>query len=156
MPTYAKDTAVPSERSRAEIERTLERYGATAFMYGWAAGRAVIGFEAEGRRYRLLLPLPDKTEFARTPGQNRPRTQEGARAAYEQAVRQRWRALALWVKAMLEGAEAGIITLQEALQPFLVLPDGRTVGEWLSPQIEAVYRNGQMPPMLPGPTETRD
>jgi hypothetical protein len=36
------------------------------------------------------------------------------------------------------------------MQPFLVLPDGRTVSEWLTPQIEAVYRQGEMPPMLPG------
>jgi len=37
---YAEDTRVPIERSRSEIERTLERYGATAFSYGWDEQRA--------------------------------------------------------------------------------------------------------------------
>lgn len=66
-----------------------------------------------------------------------------------EATRQRWRALALWIKAVLEAAEAGITTLEEALQPFTMLPDGCTVGEWMALQIEAAYETGRMPPMLP-------
>ena len=30
MPHYAENTEVPTDRSHAEIERTLERYGASA------------------------------------------------------------------------------------------------------------------------------
>lgn len=151
-PTYAKDTEVPADRSRGEIERTLERYGASAFMYGWDAGRAVIGFEISGRRYRIALPLPDKDDraFTYTPATHTRRAPQAARAAYEQAVRQRWRALALWIKAVLEASEAGITTIQEALQPFTVLPGGRTVADWMAPQIERAYQTGQMPAMLPG------
>ena len=69
MPTYAKDTTVPVERSRAEIERILQRYGATGFMYGWETTRAMIGFVIAERRYRTQLPLPDRqaAEFTRTP-----------------------------------------------------------------------------------------
>jgi len=36
---YAAKTEVPEHQSRTEIERTLTRYGATAFAYGWSAGR---------------------------------------------------------------------------------------------------------------------
>lgn len=41
MSRYAATTEVTSEKSRAEIERTVSRYGATGFMYGWqsATGR---------------------------------------------------------------------------------------------------------------------
>ena len=139
-----------------EIERTLQRYGAQAFMYGWDAGRAVIGFEIANRRYRIQLPLPDRNapEFTRTPARNTRRTASAAQAAWEQATRQRWRALALWIKAVLEAAEAGIVTVDEALQPFIVLPDGRTVGEWLAPQLRAVYQSHRMPPLLPGVGES--
>ena len=42
MTRYAADTQVSVDASRAEIERTLTRYGATAFMYGWDADRAII------------------------------------------------------------------------------------------------------------------
>ena len=34
MTKYAAQTEVTSTRSRDEIERTLERYGADQFMYG--------------------------------------------------------------------------------------------------------------------------
>ena len=31
-----------------------------------------------------------------------------------------------------------------------MLPSGATVGEWLEPQLEAVYNSGRMPPLLLG------
>ena len=40
--SYAKDTSVSVERSRAEIETTLTRYGATAFGYATDEGRAIV------------------------------------------------------------------------------------------------------------------
>ena len=38
---YASTTRAP-DRSRAEIEKILERYGATSFAYGWSGDIAVI------------------------------------------------------------------------------------------------------------------
>lgn len=150
MPTYAKDTSVPIERSKSEIERILQRYGASAFMYGWESGRAVIGFEVDGKRYRMVFPLPSIEEFQLTET-GRVRTSKAAvETAFEQAQRQRWRAMALWIKAVLEAAEAGITTLEEIMQPFLVLPNGATVGQWLKPQIDDIYRSGNLPALLPG------
>jgi hypothetical protein len=149
MPTYAKDTTVAVERSKGEIERTLQRFGASAFMYGWDAGRAVVGFEVSGRRYRITLPLPAKNEFRLT-ATGRVRSSAAAvEEAWEQACRQRWRALALWIKAVLEAAEAGITSVDEAMQPFVVLPNGETAGRWLAPQIDAAYQTGSMPALLP-------
>lgn len=152
MPKYAAETEVPADRSRSEIERTLQRYGAKAFMYGWQDNRAVIGFDLGGRRYRIVLPLPDPAdpEFQLTPGKRQKRSEEAARSAWEQATRQRWRALALYIKAVLEAAETGITSLEIALQPYALLPDGRTVGEYMHRQIEHAYLTGRMPPLLPG------
>lgn len=150
MPTYAKNTDVSTISSRGEIERTLQRYGATAFMYGWDGPIAVIGFQIHGLRYKVTLPLPERNsrEFTHTPSRGNLRSAADANAAWEQACRQRWRALALWVKAVLEAAEAGITTLEIALQPYILLPNGRTAGEWLAPQIEAAYQSGRMPALL--------
>jgi hypothetical protein len=156
MPTYAKDTDVTADRSRSEIEHTLERYGATGFAYGWAdiGDRRLmrIDFQIDGRHYRIVLPLPGQadTAFTHTPARGLRRSPAEARAAWEQAVRQRWRALALWIKAVLEAQEAGITTIQEAMQPFTVLPSGQTAGEWLAPQIQRAYESGTMPALLPG------
>src|SRR6185312_4117630 len=104
MPTYANRTTVHSRDSRDEIERTLARYGAGAFMYGTSAERGMIAFEIGGKRYRLTLPLPNRRsrEFTHTQARGYPRDPKAQEEAYEQAVRQRWRALALVVKANLE------------------------------------------------------
>lgn len=150
MPTYAQRTEVGSDRSRSEIERTLQRYGATAFAYGWEGQTATVMFVLGGRRIRFNLPLPDRNarEFTHTPGQGRPRSAEARGREYEQAVRQRWRALALVIKAKLEAVEAGISTVEEEFLSWTVLPDGRTVGQAIAPQIESAYATGRMPSLL--------
>lgn len=147
MPTYASQTEVAPDRSRAEIERTLVRYGATKFMYGWEDDMAAVAFEMKGRRLRFTLPLPDRAEFSRTP-QGKPRAATAVTTAYDQAVRQRWRALSLAIKAKLESVEAGIEQFEEAFMAQIVLPGGKSVGEWMVPQIHHAYLNNTMPPLL--------
>lgn len=148
---YAADTSVTADRSRAEIERTLTRYGARGFMYGWDQERAVLGFLASGRQVRFMLPMPDRTakEFTHTPSRRQARTPQAAEQAYEQAVRQRWRALALVIKAKLEAVAAEIVTFDEEFLAHLVLPNGETVGQAVVPSVEQAYATGETPPMLP-------
>ncbi len=152
MPRYAESTTVSSNRSRAEIEATLSRYGASRFMYGWDQQSAIIAFEMHGRRIQFQLPLPDKdaSEFTSTPT-GRVRAASQATEAYDQAVRQRWRALALVIKAKLEAVDAGITVFEDEFMAHIVLPTGETVGHWMRPQIETSYRSGNMPPLLPAP-----
>jgi hypothetical protein len=150
MPKYARKTEVSADRSRVEIERTLERYGATQFVYGWEQERAVVGFRMHDRQIRFHLPLPagDDSEFVyQSRGR---RTPEAARAAWEQATRQRWRALALMVKAKLEAVEAGIVEFEQEFLGHIVLPGGETAGQWLAPQLERVYATRRLPALLPG------
>jgi hypothetical protein len=155
---YAEQTDVPSERSRAEIERTLARYGAAQFMYGWDRTTAIIAFELADRRIRFRLTLPDRDDaaFTRTPARGTKRSDAHAERAYEQAVRQRWRALALVIKAKLEAVESGITEFEDEFLAHIVLPDGATVGEHLLAQVADAYRTGRMPPLLPGPSTKAD
>ena len=155
MTRYAEKTSVPSDRSRAEIEKTLMRYGADSFMYGTSGTRAMIAFEAHGRRVQFRLPMPDRDadEFKRTPARRTTRSPEQREAAYEQAVRQRWRALALVIKAKLEAVEAGITEFEDEFLAHIMLPGGATAGDWLRPQIATAYETGKMPPLLPAPGE---
>lgn len=152
---YAARTEVTADRSRAEIERTLMRYGADSFVYGWEGNRAMLAFRMKGRRIQFELPLPEKSaqEFWRTPEKNLLRTPAQAQAAWEQATRQRWRALALYVKATLEAVEAGIVTFEDVFLAWTMLPGGASVSTWLQPQIEEAYTSGRMPPLLPGASE---
>lgn len=145
---YAATTEVPSDRSRAEIEKILTRYGATAFSYGWEQGRAAIAFVMDGRQIRFILPLPDRDDPEFTHHSRGARTATAAEAAYEQAVRQRWRALALVVKAKLEAVESGIFTFEEEFLAHTVLPSGRTVADDLLPRIATAYAAGDVQPLL--------
>lgn len=147
---YADKTTVSTEKSRAEIERTLQRYQADQFMYGWDADRAVIGFRMAGRQIRFLLPMPNKTdrEFTHTPT-GKKRTEDGAYKEWEQACRQKWRALSLVIKAKLEAVESGIAIFEDEFMANIVLPNGGTVSEFMLPQIATAYETGDMPKLLP-------
>lgn len=148
QPRYAQSTEVSSDRSRAEIERTLTRYGAEAFSYGWESGRAAIAFVMGGRQIRFVLPLPDRADREFTHHSRGARTASAAEAAYEQAVRQRWRALALMVKAKLEGVASGIVTFETEFLPYMVLPSGRTVAEDVLPAVAIAYESGRVAPLM--------
>ncbi|MBT9828162.1 hypothetical protein GPL19_19805 [Enterocloster bolteae] len=50
---------------------------------------------------------------------------------------------------MAYAEKAGISTVEREFLYDIVLPDGRTAGEWIAPQIEMSYQTGQMPAMLP-------
>lgn len=126
--TYAKDTKVSVDASRTEIERTLRRYGADAFGYGQDGARAAVTFRLHGRMMRVDVDVPDSA----------------------QKERQRWRALLLIVKAKCEAVDIGVETVDQAWMPYIMLPDGRTVGEFMVPQVSEAYKSGQMPSLLPG------
>lgn len=148
---YAEKTTVSVARTKENIEELVQTHGAEQFVSGYKANMAVIGFTMSGRQIRFLLPLPDKSakEFWYTPGRGQRRADDAAHTAWEQACRSRWRALYLIVKAKLEAVEAGISTVEREFLYDIVLPDGRTAGEWIAPQIEMAYQTGQMPAMLP-------
>ncbi len=149
--TYAVNTKVSPASSRVEIERILQRYGATGFLYGWAEGSAVVAFEMSGRRVKFVLPILHSAAFTQTET-GRERGQAAVTTAHEQAIRQRWRALALAIKAKLEIVESGITEFDEEFLAHIVLPGGERIGDWLAPQLERVFSSGQMPPLLPAPS----
>jgi len=123
---YAQATSVSVERTQAAIKRETQRYGADSFMLGEEGDRAQVQFRIRGRSVRFHLELPDKRldRFQRTPGGRRTRDESGAWRAWEQACRQKWRALHLFVKATLEAQHDGIIDFDEAFLPYMVMPDG--------------------------------
>ena len=101
------------------------------------------------RRIRFELPIPQRDEprFTHAGGRELPAVQ--AQEAYDHAVRQRWRGLALAIKAKLESVELGITEFESEFLANIVLPDQRTVGQFMLPQVAHAYETGQMPPLLP-------
>ena len=143
---FAASTDVPVERSRAEIEAILQRYGAEQFMSGWSNNRAVIAFHCKGRQIRFTLELPSRTEVPEKMPGVAPQYREGV---IEQRIRQRWRALALCIKAKLEAVETGISQFEEEFLANIVMPDKKTLAEHALPVVEAAYASGKMQPLLP-------
>lgn len=134
MAPYAATTKVPVDQTRNEIERTLTRYGASRFAYFSEEGRAIIVFEAEDRRLRFDLPLP-----------------QGDSDKIAQQRRQKWRALLLAIKSKLESVLSGIETFEEAFLAHVVMPDGITVGQHARIGIETAYKENKMQALLPAP-----
>lgn len=131
---YAATTSVPVERTKQEIERALTNYGADQFISGWEHGRAMLGFRVKDRQVRFELALPT----------NDSRRQK----KIDQETRQRWRALLLVIKAKLEAVASDIATFEEEFLAHIVLPNNRTVGQWMLPQVQAAYKTGKMPKLL--------
>lgn len=129
MAEYAARTKISPEKTRLDIEELMKRRGADQFFSGSDSERAILAFRLGGRHIRFLLP------FA------------GCRS--DQHLRSRWRALFIVIKAKAEAIDIGILTTEEAFLTETILPDRRTVGEIMLPQVESAYQDGTMPPLLP-------
>ena len=151
MRRFAEGTTVSTEKSKAEIEGTLRRYGATGFISGWEENRAFLAFKIAERQVKFILTLPDPADrkFTHTPGRGNRRTIEDAHREWEAGCRQSWRSLALVIKAKLEAVSAGITIFEDEFMAHIVLPDGKTVGYHARPMIESAYATGKMQPLLP-------
>jgi hypothetical protein len=150
---FAAGTEVSAEKSRAELETILNRYGAEGFAYATRPRSARVEFLARGRRIRfdVALPDPEDREFThvlrRGAAFATKRTTDQAKAAYDAEVRRLWRALVLAVKAKLEMVQSGLSMFDAEFMSQIVMPDGRTVGEVALPQIDAAYA-GRGPGLL--------
>jgi hypothetical protein len=148
--TFAKGTDVSVAKSRAEIERLIQRYGATATAFMNEQHRAIVCFEASHRRvmFELKLPSLDDKKFLRD-GRGTLRTPQKRYDVWEQACRERWRALALVIKAKLEAVETGITTFEDEFLAHIVMPDGQTVATHIKPRIAEAYDGGKMLALMP-------
>lgn len=148
--SYAKNTGVPVEKSRMEIDTLLAKHGATqrGFMADEEAHVARVFFTLAKRQIRLDVPLPKANERAFTHDHNGYlRTAAAARAAHEQGLRTRWRVFLLFIKAKLELIGMGISTVEREFLADIALADGRTVYETLQAPLERSYTSGA--PLLP-------
>lgn len=144
---YAKDTTVPVEKTKAEIERLVIQHKATEYVAGWQTAdppRAAVQFRMKDRYVRFEVPMPHPAD-KKYPTYN---TQKRDRMI-DQDTRSRWRALLLVIKAKLESVESGIETFDEAFLAQVVMPGGATVSHTLIPQLEMAYRDNVMPRLLP-------
>lgn len=143
---YAEHTTVSVEKSRAEIERLLQRYGCDDFAYRNNRQMAQVAFRMNDRMVRFDLALPDVESFRATASGRRQRSDADTLKAWEQGCRQRWRALALVIKAKLEAVEAGITSFEVEFMAHMVVPGtGQVFHELALPRIATAYKIGRLP-----------
>lgn len=130
---YAERTSIPLERSKAEIEKLVTKYGATGFMSAWQQGSSFIAFLMAGKQLKFIMPPVDKK--AKDPAQEE---------------RRLWRALLLSVKAKLESSASGISSFQYEFMANIVMPDGKILGEHVIPRLAEIEKSGKMPQLLLG------
>lgn len=140
---YAATTTVSSSQSRDELEKILSRYGASQFGYVQGEDFASVAFIKDQRTIRFTIPMPNKNsrEFTHSPKRGEVRDKSTAEKAYEQAVRQKWRALTLVVKAKLEAVDAGISEFEQEFFQYTVV-GGMTVYERMHEQVTEAISTG--------------
>ncbi|GEP00589.1 hypothetical protein [Methylobacterium haplocladii] len=149
---YAADTSVPMDRSISEIRTTVRRYGATEFAHMESDDQAAITFTMKGRRILFRLAMPDRKsrEFTHTEAKRQARSATAAEAAWEQACRSRWRALALVIKAKLEAVEVGIVVFEDEFLANTVPPGASvTFGETVRESMRIAHETRELTPLLP-------
>jgi hypothetical protein len=131
---YAEKTKVAPHQTRMQIEQLLGKHKAA--QYGTfvdnAANRARVQFVLCDRIVRFTIELPAEKNFR-------------VRRNYEQAERQRWRALLLVIKAKLEAVDNKIASFEEEFLAHIVMPNDQTVGDLVKPQIAEAYASGRLP-----------
>lgn len=150
MRSYAANTGVTEDRSRAEIERMLMRYGADEFGYVTRRTEGVIAFMYRQIRVQMSVPIPDRgdRQFTTTPARGTERSEQQAFNEWQKEVRRRWRSLCLVIKALLVGVDDGVLSFEQAFMPYIVWGNGLTTSEMLLPHIQQALEGGEMPKNL--------
>mgnify|MGYP000948463258 CR=1 len=117
----------------------------------------VVGFELHDRRVLFELPLPARSEFANKVDGRSKRLRPNPRATddWERACREKWRALALAIKAKLVSYESKVETFEEAFLAQIVVPGKNKAVRFSTlalPAISEAYSGKALPPLLGGGT----
>lgn len=147
---YASDTSVSVEKSKAEIESLVTKYGAEGFSSMWRGDMARIEFMLFERWVRITLTLPkrDDPEYTLTET-GRTRKPHAAYKEWEKGCRSMWRKLKLIIQAKLEAIDAGISTMDREFMPDIVLPDDKTIADHMMLKIADAYAGGKVKGLLP-------
>lgn len=132
---YARDTDVPPEQSRLEIERLLTAYGATHFGYFSEPKKVSVVFQFGKLPVRLDMPLPDPQHKDVRYINGRARTPKQQASALDKLTRQSWRVLLLLIRAKLEAIEAHISSPEKEFLADIVLPNGTRIFDDIRPRL---------------------
>ena len=147
MAQYASNTNVSVLNSQAEIQTILRRFGAKSFgtmEEETETGQRVayLMFTVNNLRVQFDVELPNRIDFKYTET-GRDRSEKQIDEKYELAIRRKWRALTLMVKAKLVGVDESCATIEKEFMAYVMLPNGKTIGESLVPKLQEIT-SGQL------------
>jgi len=150
--SYAKGTKVAIDTTTQQIKVMLRKAGAVAFATMEEDQSGAIAFRMHDLNIRMTIPMPDRhaRRFTHTEGRDLERSDAAAERLWEQACKERWRALHLCVKAKLEAIDAGVETIEDAFLAHVQTETGQTIGERIKPQLAAIVA-GNAPLQITGP-----
>lgn len=125
---YAEGTEVSLEQSQREIETLLRRYGASKFAINYETEEIIFEIHGVAGKVSIRKPNINDRDIQKTKT-GLQRNRQDIERAYEQKKRQRWRVMLLLLKAALEAVECGVMSVEEALLPHLILRNGQKISE---------------------------
>ena len=135
--TPYQDTSVAVERSMQQVREGLRAAGARGIQIEdtWGDNPRIL--------VRFLWPMGEdfgqivRVRLEATPLPSEKGARGGWKVSPEQRERQAWRALAWYLKTMLEAAAFGLMKFEEVFLAYVEDDQGRTIGEVVIPQLEA-------------------
>lgn len=127
---FAEDTKVPVGRTQEQLKARLRKAGADQVAVYESDASSAIAFRIAGGMYRITVPTDPRVKNP------------------DQDQRRAWRLLALLITGKLEAIQDGATTVEREFLADRLLQDGRTVSDWIVPQIEQAQAEGHMPNQL--------
>lgn len=134
---YATGTEVPVERSLGEVKKLILRYGAESFAYQETSSDIKIAFVLKHLAVQMSVDFPGIDEFRKTPT-GRARDSNAAWAERDKECKRKMRSLAAVIKAKFIAIDDGVATVEQEFLPYITLPDGRSIGDCLIPQLAEI------------------
>jgi hypothetical protein len=128
---FAEDTTTPVEETQGAIrEIIVKKLGGTQYAFGYDQEhqREIVSFKTAGIPALLTIPMAkDERERMRL-----------------------WRCIYMHIKNIWVSIDLGMVTIEQALIPYFLLPNNKTLGEILPARIRQAITTGKIPALLPG------
>lgn len=153
---YAKDTTVTIASSRNQIDDLLRKWGADQLQWSedTKSGTSILRFvwEHEGTPYcaqfKIQAPSAEEIEEESVDGRNGSFSQ----VKYDKAMKRRGmtehRELFCLIKAMFVAVDAGLISAEALLLPFLEDNNGQTMADIVLPHLAKIQKVGGVKQLL--------
>lgn len=133
-------TKVPVHQSQGDIRKLLVTRGGTGVAFvsqpPMEGLEAMIPIDGVSYKIRITAYVPSDSRDA------------------ERDLRRIWRVLFFHLKAVFEAAASGVLEFREMMMPYVVVKDGRTIGQHILPNL-ATAVEGRPERMLPSGKDER-